>query len=376
MTEFAYIALAFGYAVLTLYVLMIAYAVKGWKQIPRTDESESNESVSILIAARNEHQNIETVVRDVMAQNYPKHQFELIVIDDNSEDETFDIANQLKAEFPNLSVITNEVGKGKKAALQSGINNAKHPILVTVDADCRVPSEWLTTMLSHWKTGTTKMLLGPIVLEPANTVFERVQALEMHAIMGLTGGFAAHKKPIMANGANLFFDKAAFSETGGYSNNANPSGDDVFTMLNFSEKWPESVQFVKDYEAAVLTRPQSNFSDFWQQRKRWMSKNAEYSNWLVKSTALITFLANAATFASLIFIVTALASYWTDKLMWILFIKTLADLIITRNVSRDLQPYCGIANILVTEVFVSFYVTILGVFGNFGGYRWKGRSID
>ena len=61
--------------------------------------------------------------------------------------------------------------------------------------------------------------------------------------------------------------------------------------------------------------------------------------------------------------------------MWILFIKTLLDLIITRTASRDLQPHCGIGHILIAEIFISIYVTFLGIFGNVKNYVWKGREI-
>ncbi|MFM1875080.1 MAG: hypothetical protein RL266_817 [Bacteroidota bacterium] len=363
-------------AVMALYSAMIIYAISGWKKLKVEEETEPTLGVSILIAARNEAENIETVIRDIFSQSYPNQLFELIVIDDHSEDDTFAQAEALKAEFPSLKVLVNATGGGKKSALQTGMPAAQFGIVATVDADCRVPSEWLISMMSHWQEERTKMLLGPIVLEPAVTVLERVQALEMLAIMGLTGGFASHHKPIMANGANLFFDKGSFEEIGGYSNSKNPSGDDVFTMLKFSEKWPNSVRFVKNYEAAVSTQPQPTYSTFWQQRKRWLSKKSGYSSLVVKGTAVITYFANVAAFVSLIAIISAFGSYWTDRLMWILFIKTILDLTITRTVSRDLQPYCGISHILIAEVFISIYVTFLGIFGNVRNYVWKGRSVN
>jgi glycosyltransferase involved in cell wall biosynthesis len=370
-----HILLALAYIITASYCAMIAYAISGWKKLNVQDEKPASLGVSILIAARNEAENIETVIRDIFNQSYEKDLFELIVIDDHSEDETLSIAESLKSEYPYLKVLSNTNGEGKKAALATGIREAKFGIIATVDADCRVPSEWLITMTSHWNKDQTKMLLGPIVLEPEPPVLQQAQAMENLAIMGLTGGFASHQKPIMANGANLFFDKKSFEEIGGYSSSENPSGDDVFTMLEFSEKWPDSVQFVKHYESAVLTRPEPTFSTFWEQRKRWLSKKGGYSNWLVKETAIITYLANATAFVSLLFIIGALGSYWTDRLMWVLFFKTLADLILTRTVSKDLQPHCGIANILVTELFVVVYVTFLGIFGNVRNYVWKGRTI-
>ncbi|MCB9192528.1 MAG: glycosyltransferase [Flavobacteriales bacterium] len=370
-----YLLFGFAVTVLVLYSAMILYAISGWKKLKVEDEKPAWLGVSILVAARNESENIETVIRDIFNQSYPTDLFELIVIDDHSEDETLSIAESLKAEFPSLKVISNNEAEGKKSALQIGISEAKFGTIATVDADCRVPSEWLITMTTHWEKEKTKMLLGPIVLQSDQTVLQRSQAMEMLAIMGLTGGFASHQRPIMANGANLFFDKNCFEEIGGYASSENPSGDDVFTMLKFSEKWPDSVRFVKHYESAVLTGAQPTFSSFWQQRKRWLSKKGGYSNWLVKGTAIITYLANAAAFISLIAIIAAFGSYWANKLMWILFIKTLLDLILTRTVSRDIQPHCSITHILITEIFVAVYVTFLGIFGNVRNYVWKGRNI-
>jgi len=375
MEWFWYSLFGFAMVVTMLYSAMIIYAISGWKKLKVEEETEAWLGVSILVAARNEAENIETVIRDIFNQSYSEDLLELIVIDDHSEDETHSIAESLKAEFSNLKVLKNQDGEGKKPALQSGIREAKFETIATIDADCRVPSEWLISMTSHWIKDQTKMLLGPIVFQPNQTVLQQSQAMEMLAIMGLTGGFASHQKPIMANGANLFFDKKSFEQVGGYVSSENPSGDDVFTMLQFNEKWPESVRFVKHYEAAVLTKPEATFSAFWQQRKRWLSKKGGYSNLLVKGTAVITYLANAAAFVSFIAIIVALGSYWTDRLMWILFIKTLLDLILTRTVSRDIQPHCGIANILVTEIFVVVYVTFLGIFGNVRNYVWKGRTI-
>jgi glycosyltransferase involved in cell wall biosynthesis len=375
MTEFWSVLLGIGYAVTGLYGFMIVYAITGWKKLNIEDEKQPWLGVSILVAARNESENIETVIKDIFNQNYNHELFELIVIDDNSEDDTLQKANVLKAKYPKLKVISNTDESGKKTALQKGVNLSKFDTIATIDADCRVPSEWLITMTSHWVQNQTKMLLGPVVFQANKTVLQQAQSMEMLAIMGLTGGFASRGKPIMANGANLLFNKASFQEIGGYKNAENPSGDDVFTMLKFREKWHDSVQFVKHYESATLTKAEDTFSSFWQQRKRWLSKRSGYSSNLIKATAIITYLANVAAFVSLIAIIIAFGSSWTNKLMWVLFIKTLLDLVLTRTVSRDLQPHCGIANILMTEVFVAIYVTFLGIFGNTRNYIWKGRNI-
>jgi len=301
--------------------------------------------------------------------------FEIIVIDDHSEDETLTLAKEMATDFPNLYVLENQHGEGKKAALRTGISEAKFSIIATIDADCRVSFDWLKSMVSNWNP-TTKMLLGPVVLSPTSSLLEKIQSIEMMAIMGLTGGFAAHQKPIMANGANLFFDKNAFEEIGGYSKERNPSGDDVFVMLQLAEKWPNSIRFVKDFRAIVQTAPQPNLSSFWQQRKRWLSKKSEYSNTVVKATALITYAANVVGFIALIFCFGGFCKSWTETLSWLLVIKGILDLALTQTVKRNLLPNCSTWTTFPAEIFIVTYITFLGILGNTKSYIWKGRAIN
>ena len=370
---FAFISVSF--LIMGLYTAMIFYAISGWNKLQIEADTSPTLSISILIAARNESSNILAVLEDLSTQNYPKELFEVIVIDDYSDDDTLALAKGRLAEMMNLTVLENKAGEGKKSAIAEGISRAKFPIIATIDDDCSVFTEWLQSMASHWKSNT-KMLLGPVVLAPAEGVFQTIQSMEMMAIMGLTGGFASQGKPIMANGANLWFDKSAFNEVGGFSKQQNPSGDDVFTMLKINDKWPQSVGFVKDFRAIVQTTPQPTFSAFWQQRKRWLSKKGEYSNWMVKATALTSYFANVIGLLALLISIAMLGTFVSDTLLWILLVKTVVDLYIIRRTRNDLNPICGVGSIIPAELFMLFYVPILGIFGRVKNYTWKGRSIS
>ena len=375
MAAFAPYLLAVAYLVIAAYAVMIIYAISGWRKLEFAEEKPPHLAVSVLVAARNEALNIEALIRDLFEQKYPTDLFEVIVIDDGSEDDTLSICQGLQQQFPSLKVLSNTKGEGKKAALIHGIALARFDTVATVDADCRVPEFWLASLNDHWNPGTTKMLLAPVVLIPNESLFQQIQSLEMHATMGLTGGFAAHGKPIMANGANLIYDKKTFNEIGGFGTGKNPSGDDVFTMKNNNRKWHGSVQFVPHFQAVVSTAAQPNFSSFWQQRKRWLSKKNSYTDNWVKGVAVVTYLGNLAGFISLIVLVFAFGSYWSNHLMWVLFIKLILDLALIRTVSRDIQPYCGISHVLFAEIFIVVYISLLGIFGNSRNYIWKGRSI-
>ena len=236
----------FGYIILALmivYSVMLLHFAIGWNRIPKAENTVVPVSVTVIVPARNEAANIQSCLHDLLNQDYPQQFLKIVVVDDGSEDETADIADEISRIHSNLQVLRLPNAGGKKQALQQGIMNATTALIATVDADCRISPSWISSMIAHQQSANAVMALGPVVLTPASTLFERIQQLEFLAIMGITGGAASLGNPIMANGANLLFSKKAFIEAGGYSGTSNPSGDDVFLMLKI--KALGSVVFAK-----------------------------------------------------------------------------------------------------------------------------------
>lgn len=357
------------------YAVMLLLAVRGWKRIPVAEPTRSPHHVSIIIAARNEEHTIGKLLEDLSRQ-HGDHTFEMLVVDDGSEDATLCTAQTHAAKDARIKVLCNKHREGKKGALETGLDRAEHAIIATVDADCHVGPMWLQTMLDHWEQNNTRMLLGPVLMRNSGSFIQHVQSMEMLAIMGLTGGFAHMGHPIMANGANLFFDRESFEEVGGYSLSRNPSGDDVYTMLAMHDRWPGSVRFVKNVNATVSTDAQPDLRSFWQQRKRWLSKKGSYRNKWVNGNAIITYLANVSGLVSLVLAVVLWGTTWSDMLFWVPVVKTIADLILIRTVRRDLQPECGLGGFLTAELFILSYVSLIGLVGNVRQYVWKGRSVS
>lgn len=368
----------FGYITLVLiivYSAMLFWFAMGWKRIRKTENTAIPVSVTVIVPARNEAANIQSCLHDLLHQDYPQQFLNIVVVDDGSEDETASIAEEISKIHSNLQVLRLPNAGGKKQALQQGIMNASTELIATVDADCRISPSWISSIVARQQSANAVMVLGPVVLIPSSTLFERIQQLEFLAIMGITGGAASLGNPIMANGANLLFSKNAFIEAGGYSGSINPSGDDVFLMLKI--KALGSVVFANDAGVVVGTKPMSNFDSFWQQRKRWLSKKGSYSDWNVKSTAIITYLANVSGVLALlgcaVNVVFSLGS--TDFLVGAVLLKTIVDYLFIRMVSSDLLPTCGLWHIIPAQLFILIYTTSLGILGNVSTYEWKGRKI-
>src|SRR4030095_3544460 len=141
--------LVFGYA------LLIDYYRRAWTLILECDATNKNPSVSIsvIIAARNEEANIEALINSLAGQTYPKQLFEVIVVDDHSEDRTWELIQQnaialsLKCIRLKDRVRPDEnLRSYKKRAIEEGISLATGELIVTTDADCRFEPEWLRTI--------------------------------------------------------------------------------------------------------------------------------------------------------------------------------------------------------------------------------------
>jgi cellulose synthase/poly-beta-1,6-N-acetylglucosamine synthase-like glycosyltransferase len=395
------------FAIIASYGMMLWRFAKGWTRLPASVGAPRPVHVTVIVPARNEEANIRACLADLLRQDYPEQFLQIVMVDDGSEDATASIAVELSAQHPNLTVL-HATGAGKKQALQQAIDATDSELIATVDADCRIAPTWLSAMVAAQQQDGARMVLGPVVLTPAPTLFQRIQRMEFLAIMGVTGGSAAMGHPLMANGANLLFERAAFMEAGGYTGSGNPSGDDVFLMLKMksgsaNQRISESgnqaqrdgtdafplgkgvsrpaklsgrgILFVKDPSALVSTTPMPTFLDFWQQRKRWLSKKGGYTDLHVKATAIITYLANVGGLLALVLAPSVFPSTAADLLLSALLIKTLADLFFIRRVARDLMPSCGIWEIVPAELFILIYTSLLGLVGNVREYRWKGREV-
>ena len=200
-----------------------------------------------------------------------------MLVDDYSEDNLREVIPSLEQTLPvsflyiSLKEINEAEGvalKGKKRALQAGIDKAKGDLIVTTDADCRMGSQWLSTILSYFTNQETKMLVGPVTFYNTATFFEELQAVEFAALIGTGAVSLSLGQPNMCNGANLAFTKEAFLSVGGYEGNEHlPSGDDEFLLQKIFRMYPQSVSFNASPQGVVVTTAASGLGVFYKTEK-------------------------------------------------------------------------------------------------------------
>ncbi len=262
---FAFILLFFA------YLLLVGLMVFGWtrglkKVVPLKHTSQP--SISVVIAARNESQTIERILKDISRQTYDD--FNVIVVNDASTDKTSEIVRQYAAQDARFTLVRSG-GEGKKAALTTGIQASKGEIIVTTDADCSLDRHWLQLISGYFQDRETMLVFGGVKIS-SSTFFSTIQAHEFLSLIGTAAATLSWGFPTMCNGANLAFRKQVFHEVGGYNDNLHiPSGDDEFLMRKIFQVYPKGIKFVACKQAVVMTSSVS-MHQFIHQRIRWAGK--------------------------------------------------------------------------------------------------------
>lgn len=359
--------------ILILYLLLVIALLTGWvlvRRRPMPPRTPTPPGVSVVVAFRNESAHLGRLVHELGAFAFPPDRFEVILVDDHSEDDSATIVKETGASVRNLRLLQLPGDQqGKKSALRMGILQARFPVIATTDADCTVSKNWLTCVASYFEDDATKLLVGPVKLSDDNTFFGKLQVLEFVSVAGTTAATVGLGHPVMANGANLAFRKESFMEVGGYEDNMSvASGDDEFLLRKIFKKYPTGIRYLNYYEAAISTPPQASLKSFVYQRMRWAGKWRHNSDWVARSLAGFILMAQVS-FLSLV-----VANILSPSVTLILVaMKVFMEGVFIAWMARFLdRPFNGLA-FLVIELFYPFYVLAIGIGSLFIPYRWKGR---
>ncbi|MBS1682692.1 MAG: glycosyltransferase [Bacteroidetes bacterium] len=358
--------------VFALYFLLTLALLVGWKMVTGYGQNSvaKNNFVSVIVAMRNESANLDKLLTSLKNQTYPEHNFEIILVDDHSDDTPASMAETWKGKLPNLQVLTlNNNENGKKAALSKGIEKAKGDIIATTDADCIVPPYWLEQINRKFQDDHTNLVVGLVAIEPTENLFSQLQALEFASVIGTGVALLGLGYPIMCNGANLSFRKEIFEKVKGYQGNEHiASGDDEFLMRKICDGFPQSVQALCTNDSIVYTKAQPSAHDFIQQRLRWASK------WKVNTSFWSKCLALFMLFIQISFLMLIPFVFIHSALSLILIIKLLIDFIFIYSVSRFLKTRFKLLPYFVLQFVYPFYVLYIGIFSQYKTHRWKGRN--
>jgi len=339
--------------ILIPYIYLIMKIYIGLSKIkPFHIQTEPGTFVSVIVACRNEGKQLPLLLSDFADQTYNPDLFELVVVDDNSSDSTFEAASAF-GRIKNLKVL-NSSGKGKKQAIRTGVEASAGNLIITTDADCRIGKNWLKTIVSFQEDHRAEMIICPVKLEGGRGFFQKFQELEFLSLQGITAGTAVSGDPVMCNGAGLAFSRKEYLRYAGNLHDELASGDDVFLLHNIKRDPGKRIMWIESAEAAAKTRTSDNLFSFMCQRGRWISKAGAYSDRFRKLLAIVTFVAISAQ------ILLFLAGLFLPPMLWIFSVfflrNSIPDFLILSNTAERYGKKSLMRWFLPSQFIYPFYV--------------------
>jgi cellulose synthase/poly-beta-1,6-N-acetylglucosamine synthase-like glycosyltransferase len=361
-----------------LFLCVCVFLIRGWNAVkqPLLKSSGFSTPVTILIAARNEEEKIHLTIEDILAQDYPKHLTEIIIADDHSTDDTSQIISSYADRGVRLLQMNEDkpLNSYKKKAIAKAIDLSTGDLMVATDADCRMDSKWLSTIVGYFEMYNPVMISSPVSYFEEKSLFERMQSLEFYSLIATGGAFIGNGRASTCNGANLAYRKDIFYEVGGFKGIDDlASGDDELLLQKVAERYPDKIGFLKLYAAVVFTHAKPNLKEFLQQRRRWASKSVKYKDkkvvalvvglWLFNVSVLLNFL---AAFFSIHFLIVFAVQF---------VLIFLFELMLLYPVTRFFKREKLISLLVISIPLYIVYFVYIGMIGNKGKYVWKDRMV-
>ena len=390
------------------YVILITTLLIGWRKIPelKIKNIEPKIRFSVVIPFRNEAENLPFLLNSLAKLNYPTSKYEILLVNDTSEDTSVQICTDFINSHPEIqmSIFENQrtSNSPKKDAISTAIKNAQFEFIITTDADCKTPENWLQAFNEKMVETSAKMVAGPVKIAEAHSnsskegetlnfeikisdtsknidrenrwlkYFHAFQEMDFMSLQAAGAGGFGLKKAFMCNGANLCYEKSAFLKADGFSGNDEiSSGDDVFLLQKFTEKkWP--VSFLKCEEAIVLTIAQPTFNSLVSQRIRWAAKTSAYKSNFAKLVGLTVLLMNFSIVVG--GLLAFLGSIPYQPLLFAFFFKFNVDFTLLFHSAGFFKRKDVLRNYFWSSFIYPIFSGYVAIMSLFSGYEWKGRK--
>ena len=357
--------------ILTIYTISIGLLVYGFFKVKeyQNKDLDPKTSFTIIVPFRNEAENLPNLLNSFSKLNYPTDLFEVILVDDSSKE-------KFQSSIVNyqLSIINNfrVSNSPKKDAITTAMQHVKTNWVITTDADCIVPENWLLTFDNYIQENKVSMLAGAVSYECENSFLHHFQQLDLTSLQGATMGSFGLNNGFMCNGANFAYTKSLFESLNGFEGNDKiASGDDVFLLQKTIEKFPNEVHYLKAQEAIVITKPTENWRSLFYQRVRWAAKTSSYKSTFGKYLGLIVFFGNLSLVIAFFLFLIGILGY--PFLVLFGFLKFTIDFVLLYKTNQFLTK-SRIKSLLLSSLFYPFFSSAVALYSLFGSYEWKDRK--
>ena len=354
-------------AVCLYFIQIVIFIIGASKKFPRLSENDLPKA-SIIVAARNEAKNIINCLESLNKLEYPKDKLEIIIVDDNSTDNTGLLTEEYikdKSRFV-YTIAKEKIGrlKGKANAIANGISLSNGEIILTTDADCIVSPTWAKTIASYY-TKDVGIVCG-YTAQYERDGFSGMQSMDFIYLLTVAAGTMNLGKPLSAIGNNMSYSRKAYDEVGGYAKIPFSVTEDFKLLMSIYALKKYKLIYPMDSEALVTSEPCENVKEIYWQKKRWGVGGLD--------SDIVGYGVMASGFICHLFFLLAPFIHSRDILIMLLF-KIIIDSYFLRAVYNKLKLKFCIKHFMVFEIYFILYVIILPFMLILDKrVKWKGRE--
>ncbi|MBT3169574.1 MAG: glycosyltransferase [Candidatus Cloacimonetes bacterium] len=354
-----------------IYLYYLLFFKKNLKYKNREDNFQKPK-ISVVIAARNEANNVGKLLTALVNQSYPQNLMEIIVANDESTDNTAEIVKKFEQKWQNVKLlnVTNRANviSPKKNALSQAIKFANGEIILSTDADCLVGKFWAEAMVKNFSQNDFVAGFSRINIQKWTTArwFEKFEYFDFFAMFTAASAAISGGKAFSCSGQNIAYRKNAFQKIGGFEKIKHLiSGDDVNLMQLF-RKANFRIGFAFSHHSFALTNASKSWIKLLNQRSRWAS-NMKWQ--ILLNSEFFIYLLSA-------FVVVMLPVYLIFKIWWLASILVLGRFILEFNFLKNgFQIFREDKNRLkfypVWFFLQPLYMLVVVFLGVLNIFRWK-----
>ena len=362
---------------LALYIVSLLYLVEysvfalGLRRaFTRISESSKElkelPTVSVVVAARNEEENIVACLSALATQDYPPELLEIIAVNDESDDSTLALMDRVSREYEGQITILSTTHEssgvaGKARAIAQGVDQATGEVIILTDADCIPVPTWVRATTRHF-SDQVDVVAGFTVVAPGSS-FSRLQQLDWLHLQALAAASMAFNSPVGVVGNNMAFRREAYEKIGGYRS-VRFSVTEDFALFLALHRAGYGTAYICDHASSVVTQPCADLQGVLRQKHRWGRGGME-STLHGYSILVIAFLMLCALCIAPFVSLAMWGIVWGAKFV--------ADLILLLPVLRELRQLKGLKNFLPFQFYFIAQALVVPLMLLNPNVQWKGR---
>lgn len=357
---------SFAFLIQLFYYLFFYIRIATFKEIPLQEKEKF--PISVIVCAKNEAENLEKNLPAILNQDYPD--FELIVVNDGSTDETENVLKILKSQYNKLYVTTiPDSGKfknGKKLAVTIGLKAAKNEWVVLTDADCKPASpDWLSHIQGKFDD-SADFILAYGGYNKQKGFLNRIIRFDTLFIALQYFTFAMARLPYMGVGRNIAYRKSVFFNNKGFSKHLHlvSGDDDLFVNENANCK---NTRLVLNKDSFTRSDAEKTFKDWFYQKKRHLTTAHLYrfKHKLVLGLEL---------FSRILFYAGFIAGLFTPAILLLFFSLFFVRLIIQLSIYRSASIKFNEKGIFYLGIIFDFIIPIINFIVHLSNIKLRKRK--